>query len=88
MSSKPNVPPLFSAVARDFAKEFDFAFISTADKDSSKILENLGVKVKKSFWDFLLFFISYYFSGERSSFAVDEEFCDSRSQNRAPSWKD
>jgi hypothetical protein len=47
VSSKPNVPPLFSAVARDFAKEFDFAFVSTSDKESAKILEHLQIKVRK-----------------------------------------
>lgn len=44
-SNKEAVPPLFSALSRDYAKHFDFVFVSTTSgAESKKIMDALGVK--------------------------------------------
>ncbi len=44
VSKKTSVPPFFASVSREFPKEYDFAFVSAADKEAKEIMEALNVK--------------------------------------------
>ena len=44
-STKKSIPPLFSALSREYARDFDFVFVSKADgAEARKIMDALNVK--------------------------------------------
>ncbi len=49
VSNKPSVPPLFAALSREYAKHFDFLFVSTKDGDDAKVW--MRVLVRESNWN-------------------------------------
>lgn len=38
VSNKASVPPLFAALSREYAKHFDFLFVSSKDGDDAKVI--------------------------------------------------